>query len=71
MVRMQHLCSSRPSSIFYGLFYSELLRIAICKLFFSGFIPNLSSELYNRMVLQGGNTKHHCKKMVQYLTALL
>ena len=56
IVRMPHLSSNIHSSVFYGLFYSELLQIARCKLLFSDFTPKVSG-LYKRMVFQGGNTK--------------
>ena len=56
MVRMSQLSSNKPSSIFHGSFYSELLEIARCKLHSSDFTQK-ASELYSRMVLQGGNTK--------------
>ena len=45
--RMLHLSSNIPSSIFFGSFYWELLRIARCILFFSDFTPK-ASELCNR-----------------------
>ena len=74
MVRMPHLSCNIPSSIFYGLFYWELLRISRCTLLFSNYAPK-ASELYNRMVLQEGNTKqlqNHAKEMFQkHLTVLL
>ena len=67
IVRMPHLSSNIPSSIFYGSFFSELLRIARCTLMLSDFIPK-ASELYHRMVTQGGNTNQlrtHAKKLFQ------
>ena len=56
IVRMPQFCSNIPSSIFYGSFFSELLRIARCTLLFIDFIGK-ASELYHRMVSQGGNPK--------------
>ena len=64
---MLHFSINIPSSIFQGSFYSELLRVARCKLFFSDFTP-IASELYNRIVRQGGNTKklkYHAKNKLQ------
>ena len=54
--RMLHLSTNIPSSIFQGSFYLELLRVDSCTLLFSNFTPK-ASELYNRIVCQGGNTK--------------
>ena len=50
IVRMPHFFSIISSSIFYSLFYSELLRIAGCTLLFSHFTPK-ALELYNRTIL--------------------
>ena len=49
IVRMPHLTSIIPNPIFYGLFYSELFRIAKC--------TELISEIYNRMAFQGSNIR--------------
>ena len=51
IVRMLHLSSNILSSLCYGSFYSELLRISRCTSLFSDFTRR-PSELYNRMVLQ-------------------
>ena len=62
IVRMSHLSMD---SIFYGLFYSELLRIARCTIVFSNLTPK-ASELNNQTFLQGGNTRqlqNHVKKI--------
>ena len=71
---MQHLSCNIPSSIFYGTFYLELLRIARCTLMFCN-LTLKPSEIYNEMVLQGGNTKqlqNYAEKMLQkYPTVLL
>ena len=56
IVRMPHLSSNIPSSIFYGSIFIEILRIARCTLLFDDFIPRLS-ELLLRMNSQGGDTK--------------
>ena len=76
IVRMPHLSSKIPSSIFYGLFYSELLKIAKCAQLFCDFTTNKHQkhELYNRMVLQRGNTKqlqNHARKMFQTYSIIL
>jgi len=54
IVRMPHLQSNIPSSIFYGSIFSEFLRIARCTLKFQHFLPR-ASELYQRMISQGAN----------------
>ena len=54
IVRMPHLSSNIPSSIFYGSAFSEILRIARCTLLFSDFAPRVT-ELLQRMKNQGGN----------------
>ena len=53
ILRMPYLTSNIPSSIFYGSIFSEFLRIARCTLLCDDFIPR-ASDLYNRMVSQGG-----------------
>ena len=53
IVRMPHLSSNIPSSIFYGSVFSEFLRIARCSLLLDDFV-NKASSLYQRMVSQGG-----------------
>ena len=53
IVRMPHLSSNIPSSIFYSSIYSELLRIARCTLYFTDFISK-ATQLLNRMSKQGG-----------------
>ena len=53
---MPHLSSNIRSSIFYGSFYSDFLRIGRCKLLFSDLLPN-ASEIYNQIVAQGGIDK--------------
>ena len=55
IVRMPHLLSNIPSSIFYGSILSEFLRIARCTLKLDDFIIR-GKELFVRMVSQGGNT---------------
>ena len=62
LVRIPHLFSNIPSSIFYGSFYSERLRIGRSALPFSDFLPN-TAELYRRIVAQGGMKP--AKKMFQ------
>ena len=57
IVRMPHLCSNIPSSIFYGSVFSEFLRIARCSLLFHDF-QDKASSLFQRMISQGG--KHNC-----------
>ena len=52
IVRMPHLSSNIPASVFYGAVFSEFLRIARCTLLLSDFTPR-ASELYNRMLSQG------------------
>ena len=52
IVRMPHLSSNIPSSVFYGAIFSEFLRIARCTLLLSDFTPR-AKELYNRMLIQG------------------
>ena len=67
IVRMPHLQSNIPSSIFYGSIFSEFLRIARCTLRFQDFIPR-ASELYKRMISQGGinsNIKKQIRKGFQ------
>ena len=54
IVRMPHMRSNIPSFIFYGSFYSEILRIARCTLLFADFLPR-ASILLNRMIAQGGS----------------
>ena len=56
IVRMPHLSSNIPSSIFYESGFSEILRVARCTLPFSDFTPRIS-ELLTRMINQGGNIK--------------
>ena len=56
IVRMPHRSSNIPSSIFYGSVFSEFLRIARCTLRFEDFLPR-SSELFLRMLAQGGDSK--------------
>ena len=54
IVRMPHLSSNIPSTIFYGSVLSEFLRIARSTLLFEDFLPKANS-LYKRMLDQGGN----------------
>ena len=54
IVRMPYLSSNIPSSIFYGLIFSEFLLIASCTLRLADFVPK-PSQLYTRMVTQVGN----------------
>ena len=56
IVRMPHLSSNIPSSIFYGSSFSEILRIARCSSLVDDFISR-TSILLKRMINQGGNTK--------------
>ena len=70
---MPYLSSNIPSSIFHGSLYSELLTIARCTLLFPAFTPR-TSKLYNKMVLQGSNTKqlqNHAKKMFEKYAVVL
>ena len=52
IVRMPHLSSNIPTSVFYGAIFSEFLRIARCTLLLDDFTPR-ASELYKRMLTQG------------------
>ena len=54
IVRMPHLSSNIPSTIFYGSILSEFLRIARSTLLFEDFLPKAYS-LYERMIDQGGS----------------
>ena len=54
IVRMPHLLSNIPSSIFYGSILSEFLRIARCTLKLDDFLIR-GKELFVRMLNQGGN----------------
>ena len=54
IVRMPHLSSNIPSSVFYGSVFSEFLRIARCTLLLTDFTPR-ASELYKRMLTQGAS----------------
>ena len=51
---MPYLSSNIPSSIFYGLIFSEFLLIASCTLRLADFVPK-PSQLYTGMVTQTGN----------------
>ena len=64
IVRMPHLSSNIPSSIFYGSAFSEILRIARCTLLFSDFTPRVT-ELLQRMKNQGGNIKLLTKQITK------
>ena len=54
IVRMPHLESNFPSTIFYGSIFSEFIRIARCTLKLEHFLPR-ASELYSRMLSQRAN----------------
>ena len=54
IVRMPYLSSNIPSSIFYGLIFSEFLLIASCTLRLADFVLK-PSQLYTGMVTQVGN----------------
>ena len=49
IVRMLHMSSNIPSTIFYGFIFSELLRKARCFLRINDFIPT-ASDLFSRMM---------------------
>ena len=66
IIRMPHLSSNIPSSIFYGSVFSEFLRIARCTLIFEDFIPR-ASELYSRMRSQGGDSRSILKQIKKAL----
>ena len=61
IVRIQHLSSNIPSRVFYGLFYSELLRIARCTLFF------LTLRHFALIVQSLGCTVFYCKYFIKLL----
>ena len=54
IVRMPHLSSNIPPTIFYWSIFSELLRIARCPLRINVFLPRAADWL-SRMIAQGGN----------------
>ena len=54
IVRMPHLQSNIPATIFYGSVFSEFLRIARCTLKLEDFLPR-AVQLYSRMISQGAN----------------
>ena len=56
IVRMPHLGSNIPSSVFNGSIFSEFLRIARCTLLLNDFTPR-ASELYQRMKTLGATDK--------------
>ena len=64
IVRMPHLCSNIPSSVFYGATFSELLRIARCTLRLCDFAPR-ASELYTRMKSQGATDNMLQKQIIK------
>ena len=51
---MPYLSSNITSSIFYGSISSEFVRIGLCTLIITDFVPK-TFQLYNRMVIQDGN----------------
>ena len=54
IVRISHLLSNIPFSIFYGSILSEFLRIARCTLKLDDFLIR-GKELFVRMLNQSGN----------------
>jgi len=62
IVRMPHIDSNIPSTIFYGAIFSEILRITRCTLLFEDLVPKLS-ELCKRMITQGATKKFICKQI--------
>ena len=64
IVRMPHVQSNIPATIFYGSIFSEFLRIARCTLKLHDFLPR-AAELYSRMILQGGSTTSINKQILK------
>ena len=64
IVRMPHIESNIPSTIFYDSIFSEFLRIARFTLKLEHFLPT-SLELYSRMLSQGANQKCINKEIVK------
>ena len=66
IVRMPHMQSNIPKSIFYSSLVGEFLRIARSTLIFDDFLPK-AKQLINRMKLQGANHSR-CKKSILKIT---
>ena len=66
IVRMPHMNSNIPSSIFYSALVGEFLRIARSTLLLKDFLPKARS-LLERMNNQGGNRNISSKKIYQLI----
>ena len=67
IVRMPHLNSNIPRTIFYSALVGEFLRIARCTLLLEDFIPK-AKDLVNRMISQGANrflSLKHLRKIIE------
>ena len=53
-VHMPHLSSNMPSTILYWSIFSELLRIARCTLNRINDLIPIASDLFSKMIVQGG-----------------
>ena len=62
IVRVVHLSSNIPSTIFYGSIFSELYRIARCTLRIFDFLPR-ASFLFSRMTAQSRNRATLAKEL--------
>ena len=67
---MPHFSSNIPSTILYGSIFSELLRLISCTIRINDFIPK-ASDLFSRMITQGGSRTTLIKQLKKGFSSLL
>ena len=67
IVRMPHMSSNIPRSIFYSALVGEFLRIGRCTLKIEHFVPK-AKELLNRMLSQGANMSVSHKMILKIMS---